>query len=931
MPSRSGVSEPAGYVAVMAVTGGEPPDPLLPPRPAPRATYRVQLHAGFTFDDAGAQAEYLAALGVSHLYLSPVLQAAAGSTHGYDVVDPTRVNAALGGAAGHERLCATLGLVGLGQLLDVVPNHMAIGGRDNAWWWDVLANGQSSRYASYFDVDWDPPSRRLRNVVMLPILGDHYGRELEAGRITLQREGADVVLRYFDHSAPIDQASLDGILLNAAQRLDAVPEEPRVELERLAGAAARLPTASGADRAAADERSASGEQLRDRLRTLIREDPAVGAAIDAELDATSADYDALDRLLDRQHYRLAWWRAAAENLDYRRFFDINDLAAIRVEEPRVFADSHGLILDWLARRVIDGVRVDHIDGLYEPRRYLLRLAGEAPGAWVVVEKILEGDEALPPSWPVAGTTGYDWLRRLASVSTYREGWQRLVEGYRQFAGITDSYEEIIHRSKHQVLDGALAADLNRLVGLMGDVCARHRRHRDYARRDLHDTLAEVAAGFGVYRTYVAPGPEKPTVTVVATPQDVAVVNQAILTAGMRRPEMDESLLELIRDILLGRVEGSDEAAVALRFQQLTGPVMAKAVEDTTFYRWLPLTSLNEVGGDPGRVDDELAMFHAECATAQAEWPWAMLATSTHDTKRSEDVRARIGVLAEIPDEWLVWVERWWNRAPAMAAGVVPPDRNTAWLLLQTAVGAWPIDGDRLAAYLAKATREAKEHTSWTEPDAFYDEMVDAFARAAVEDEGSRAEIEAMVEVVRRPGQAVALAMKLLTLTAPGVPDLYQGTELWDLSLVDPDNRRPVDYPRRRRLLARLTSMTAADAWAEDEPDGLAKLAVVVAALQVRREHPERFASGPDGAYEPLTATGPAARHVVAYVRGGGVVAVATRWPLLLSRTGGWRDTTLALPAGRWSDRLSGNTWEGEIAISSILGLLPVALLVREAI
>jgi (1->4)-alpha-D-glucan 1-alpha-D-glucosylmutase len=925
------------------------------PSPRPRATYRVQLRREFTFDDAAAQAGYLAELGISHLYLSPVLQAAAGSTHGYDVVDPTHVNVELGGEPGHLRLSDALGRAGLGQLLDIVPNHMAIGGRDNAWWWDVLANGPSSHYASYFDVDWDSPSPRLRNVVMLPILADQYGRELEAGHITLRRQAGDIELHYFDHAAPLDPSSLDTVLLGAARRLAAEPEAPRVELERLAGAAAHLPGASQDDRASIEERHSSGEMLRSRLVELIKEHAAVGAAIDDELEGLNADIDALDRLLDRQNYRLAWWRAAGENLDYRRFFDINDLAAIRVEEPWVFADSHRLILDWLARRVIDGVRVDHIDGLYDPRRYLQRLAEGAPGAWILVEKILEGDEDIPSSWPISGTTGYDWLNRLGDLFAYREGWTRLVEAYRTFAGVTDTYEEIVHQSKELVLGGTLASDLNRVVALMGEVCAKHRRHRDYTRRDLHDVLGEVAAGYAVYRSYVAPDPGDPPdsseasglaapdgplgragrpSTVVASARDVAVVNHAVLVAGMRRPDLDESLLAFVRDILLGRVVGPEESEVALRFQQLTGPVMAKAVEDTAFYRWLALTSLNEVGGDPGRVDDDLDTFHAACIQAQTQWPWAMLATSTHDTKRSEDVRARISVLAEIPDEWTAMVERWWGSVPSMTAGVVPPDRNTAWLLLQTLVGAWPLSAARAAAYVDKATKEAKEHTSWTEPDAFYDEMVNAFALAAVDDPVSRAEVEAIVELVRRPGQAVALAMKLITLTAPGVPDLYQGSELWDLSLVDPDNRRPVDYA----LLRRARRTTAADAWAGEDSDGLVKLAVIVAGLGVRREHPEWFESGPAGAYVALRAAGSAADHLVAFGRGladdaassAGAVTVATRWPLRLERAGGWGDTVLALPPGSWSDRLSGARWSGQVAVGDLLARLPVALLVGAA-
>jgi (1->4)-alpha-D-glucan 1-alpha-D-glucosylmutase len=830
------------------------------PIETPRATYRVQMHAGFTFDDAAAIAGYLAELGVSHLYLSPILQAAPGSTHGYDVVDPTTVNVELGGADGHLRLGDALGRAGLGQLLDIVPNHMAITGGDNAWWWDVLANGPASLYATYFDVDWDSPDGRLRNTVLLPILGDPYGYELEAGNLVVARSDAAFVVNYFDHAAPLDPASLEGLLLRAATRIDpAGDEEARVELARVATSLGRLPASTVSDTESLEERRVSGEMLRVRLTELCGRGTAVTAAIDAEIAALNADTDAVHELLERQNYRLAWWRTAGESLDYRRFFDINDLAAIRVEEPRVFADSHGLIVDWLAHGVIDGVRVDHIDGLLDPGRYLTRLAAAAPRGWVLIEKILEGDEVLPPYWPVDGTTGYDWLNSVGGLFVHPSGWERLEAGYRTFTGITDSFDEIVYRAKRAVLDGPMAADLNRLVARAGEVCADHWRYRDYGRRDLHDTLAEVAAAFGVYRTYLVSGdggeidaPDE---------RDIEEVERAVRTAGLRRPELDERLLELVRDLLLGRVigmgrgEGRREVEVALRFQQLTGPVMAKAVEDTAFYRYLPLTSLNEVGGDPSRLGDDLDTFHARAARTQRDTPATMLATSTHDTKRSEDVRARLSVLPEIADEWLAAVDVWWDGAHDMASGAPPPDRNTAWLLLQTLVGAWPLTGERLSAYLEKATREAKEHTSWTDPDPIYDELIRAFASSVVDDPATAATVVPLVDRLVRPGRAVALGIKLLTLTAPGVPDLYQGSELWDLSLVDPDNRRPVDYELRRRLLAGADATTAGDAWAGDDPDGLVKLLVVRAALTARAQHPAWWGAGPAGAYSPLRAGG----------------------------------------------------------------------------
>jgi (1->4)-alpha-D-glucan 1-alpha-D-glucosylmutase len=922
------------------------------------------MHAGFDFDAAAALAGYLAALGISHLYLSPILQAAPGSKHGYDVVDPTHVNRELGGGAGHHRLSTALGEAGLGQLLDVVPNHMAITGRDNAWWWDVLANGPASVYATYFDVDWASPGGPT---VLLPILGEPYGYELEAGHLVVVRTGASFVVEYFDHAAPLDLTSLESLLLRAATRVDPSGDEPRVELERVATSLGRLPASTVTEPARLEERRSGEEMLRSRLAKLCDSEPTVAAAIDSEVAAVNADIDVLHELLDRQNFRLAWWRTAGESLDYRRFFDINDLAAIRVEEPRVFADSHGLIVDWLAEGVIDGVRVDHIDGLLDPGRYLTRLAAAAPRGWVLVEKILEGDEVLPPSWPVDGTTGYDWCHSVGQIFVHRPGWQRLEEGYRAFSGVVDSFEEIAYRAKLAVLDGPLAADLNRLVARAQEVCALHRRYRDYSRRDLHDALAEVAAAFSVYRTYLVSGDGGE----IDTPaeRDTDEVERAVRVAGLRRPELDEKLLELVRDLLLGRVvgegegEGKREVEVALRFQQLTGPVMAKAVEDTAFYRYLPLTALNEVGGDPGRVDDDLGRFHERAAKAQRDTPAAMLAISTHDTKRSEDVRARISVLPEMAEVWLDTVAGWWEGVHDMASGAPPPDRNTAWLLLQTLVGAWPLTSERLVAYLEKATREAKEHTSWTDPDPVYDGSIRAFAAAVFDDPATMATVTEIVGLLTRPGRAVSLGLKLLTLTAPGVPDLYQGSELWDLSLVDPDNRRPVDYTLRRRLLenagfppgtdragrealdreadlqagrGRLDgNMTAADAWAGDDPHGLVKLLVVRAALSVRRRHPAWWGAGTAGAYSPMAATGPAADHLVAFGRGpapagqgpGGAITVVTRWPLLLDRQGGWGPTTLDLPAGNWVDQLSGARWSHQVRLVDLLARLPVALLV----
>jgi (1->4)-alpha-D-glucan 1-alpha-D-glucosylmutase len=886
----------------------------------------LQLHAGFGFSDAADIAGYLADLGVSHVYLSPVLQAAKGSRHGYDVVDPSAVNEELGGEVGHLALQATLGKVGLGQILDIVPNHMAVATPENRWWWDVLENGPSSVYAGYFDVDWGQPEGREREgrapgAVLLPLLGDHYGRELEAGRFQLEHSRGTFTLRYFEQQVPIAPRSVDQLVSRAARHLPrSVDPGVRAEVASIGTALGRLPPPWATDRASVRERHRDKEVLRARLAALCVEHPEVEATLDAETDAVGADPDTLDLLLQRQNYRLAFWRTGSEEGQYRRFFDINELAGIRVEDDSVFADSHRLVLRWLHDGVIDGLRVDHIDGLRDPLAYLRRLDEAGSGVWAVVEKILAKGEELPRDWPVAGTTGYDWLNLAGGLFVSKDGALALQSAFSSFNGSEQSFEDLVYECKMQVLDGALSTDMTRLVELLAKACDNHRRHSDHTRRELRECLAEVIAAFHVYRTYVAPGRE-------VSEHDSAVVRRAVLDAGLRRPEIDGELLSFLRDVLLLEVAGAAEAETALRFQQLTGPVMAKAVEDTAFYRYMPLLSVNEVGGDPGAPETDIEDFHAWCSRAQSCHPYGLLATSTHDTKRSEDVRARISVLSEMADEWAATALRWrvLNRRHRVAD---LPDAATEWMLYQTLVGAWPIASERALAYLEKAVREAKLQTSWGQPSPIYEGAVGHFAGAVLRSRRFLAELSQLVDIVRRPGYSNSLAFKLLTLTAPGVPDIYQGSELWDFSLVDPDNRRPVDYDARRALLKEAEGADLCTAWANGDDRGLTKLAVVQRALALRARKQAAFGEGGPGAYTPLGARGPAAGHVVAFSRGKGVVVVVTRWPLTLERAGGWRSTSLTLPTGRWSDVLSGRTWEGEVALGQALKGLPVALLER---
>jgi len=895
----------SSYRTVTATTG--------PDRAPRRATYRLQLQGSFTFADAARVAPYLAELGVSHAYLSPLLQAAKGSTHGYDVVDPWAVSEDLGGDEGYHALQAALGAAGLGQVLDIVPNHMAAKPA-NRWWWDVLENGPSSIYAGYFDIEWGPPDAQPRNLVLVPVLADHYGRELEAGRFELRRTGGGFVVRYFDYELPVAPRSIDQLVARAARHLSKA--NLRSQLESLADALSHLPPSWSTSRASVKERHRDKELLRERLEELCTAHPSVAVALDAELEALNANHDALDNLLSRQNYRLAFWRTAGEETQYRRFFDISDLVAIRPEDDAVFAASHRLILRWLKEGVIDGLRVDHIDGLRDPRTYLQRLRDAAPEGWVLVEKILARDEQLPADWPVEGTTGYDWLNRAGALFIWKEGADALTSSYRVFSGIEKTWEDLVHDCKVLVLSTSLASDLHGLVERLALVCEHHRRHSDHTRRELRDCLSEVIACFGVYRTYVTPG-------VPASPADAGVVQRAVVTAGMRRPELDGELLSFLRDLLLGEIPGEAEAELALRFQQVTGPVMAKAVEDTAFYQYAPLLALNEVGGSPESPGVSLEEFHRSCALAQDRWPYSLLATSTHDTKCSEDVRARLSVLSEVQSEWSSAVERWHklNRRRRVAD---LPDPATEWLFYQALVGAWPITTERALSYLQKAIREAKLRTSWGQPDDIYERAVLHFAGSVLRSRRFVGELESFVERVRRPGQSNSLSLKLLTLSAPGVPDLYQGSEIWDLSLVDPDNRRPVDYALRSELLAQTAEADLAKEWSDGDEVGRVKLALVHRTLQLRARQAASF----EGSYVPLAASGPAAEHAVAFCRGGRVVTVCTRWPVRLEAEGGWRRSFLELPSGRWRDVLCGGTWRGRVKLVELLGGLPVALLER---
>jgi (1->4)-alpha-D-glucan 1-alpha-D-glucosylmutase len=873
------------------------------------ATYRLQLHSEFGFGHAAAVTDYLRALGVTHLYSSPCLQAAPGSTHGYDVVDPHRVSEVLGGAAGHAQLCAALDTHDLGLVLDVVPNHMSIASRDNAWWWDVLENGPASRFAGYFDVDWSPPEAKLHNLVLVPILADQYGRALESGAIRLARESdAAFVIRYADHVLPVAPTSLAPLLGAAAAR------SANEDLAAIADAFEDLPGATDARRA---RRHRDAQWLRGQLRRLSEQEPSVRGAIEAEVAAVNADVERLHALLEQQNYRLAFWRTAARELGYRRFFDITTLIGLRVEDAEVFADTHALIVRWLRDGVLDGVRVDHPDGLRDPEAYLRRLRGAGPDAWILVEKILASEERLRDTWPVDGTTGYDFIHRVGALFIDPEGEAPLTAFYGEFTRAETDYRTVAREKKLLVMRETLAADVNRLTALLVEVCERHRRYRDHTRHELHEAVRELLAGVPVYRTYVRAG-DRPN------DDDTAAVHAAVEAVKAHRPELDGSLVDFLGDLLLLRIPGAVEQEFALRFQQLSGSVTAKGIEDTAFYCFNRFIALNEVGSDPGEFGAPVDAFHRGCQAAQARWPSSMSASSTHDTKRSEDVRARLSLLSEIPARWASAVRRWAALNDRQRRDGMP-DRNDEYHFYQTVVGAWPIETERIEAYMQKAIREAKVHTSWTRRDGAYEAAVQQFVAGALGDSAFRTELAAFVAPLIEPGRVTGLAQTLVKLTAPGVPDLYQGSELWDLSVVDPDNRRPVDYALRRELLGALDGCAPEEIWARCD-EGLPKLWTIRQALALRRERPEWF--GALASYEPVTACGARAAHVVAFARARECITVVPR--LLIGLGAGWAETSLEIPSGRWRNWLTADTIAGgTVRLATLLRRFPIALLTRE--
>lgn len=876
------------------------------------ATYRLQLQPNFTFADVCQHAEYYKRLGVSHIYTSPYLQAVKNSTHGYDVVDPTQINQDLGGESMHQKMCEKFRELGLGHMIDIVPNHMAIAGEQNPWWWDILENGPSSLFSTYFDVDWENTEERWHNQILLPVLGDHYGRVLERREISLVHDQGRFRFVYFEHKFPVDPSTLHSVLLKVADR------EGSRTLAFLAESYARMPRPSITARADDIRRRHRDKAvLFDLLIKCCNETPSLFSTIDEVVREINSDVDELDRLLEEQNYRLAYWRTASHDLGYRRFFDISDLAGLRVEDPIVFEHAHALPLDWVKRGWVDALRIDHSDGLRDPKTYFDRLRSRCPDCWIVTEKILEKGEELRSDWPVEGSTGYEFISACNSLLVKPDSYEALKKLNAEFSGQEESIEEVVDQSKVLVLNDLLQSELNRLASLFVNICEGKRSHRDFSRAELHDALAAVARCFSVYRTYVVPG------QAYLHPDDKKYIAKAVACAKEKHPDLDAELLDFLQNILCLELSGERENELAVRFQQLTGAATAKGVEDTAFYRYTTLLGLNEVGGDPGQFGLGLDDFHKFAAKIQSQRPWTLLTSSTHDTKRSEDTRARMLTLSEVPREWQVAVASW--RELAQAGSIHPMPGKVEYFIFQTLVGTWPIDERRMQDYMEKACREAKQYTSWTKSDESFEGKLREYISALYQNEAFCRAVDQFVSRVSPGGYYNSLSQCLLKMTAPGVPDVYQGCELWNFSLVDPDNRRDVDYDIRSTYLNEMENLTVPEITSRME-EGLPKMWLIYKALQVRRDYADAFSA--DSIYEPAFSSGVHANHVIAYIRNQTVAVVATRFNL--SRPKGWLDTALTLPEGQWLNVFTGVQYRGgELYLEELSSVFPVALLVRE--
>ncbi len=946
------------------------------PDPSLRATYRVQLHREFTFNDVARVVPYLARLGISHLYTSPILKARPGSTHGYDVTDHTLLNPDLGTREDFDRLCETLRTHQMGLIVDIVPNHLGVMGNDNQWWLDVLENGPAAQSAHCFDVDWRPNRASLRDRLLVAVLGDTYGAILERGEIklTFDETRGEFSFYYHEHRFPIDPREYPRIFRD---REPSLGEESAADFASLMNAFARLPARNQTSEEARAERYCDKEAHKRRLVRLIERDPAALPFIKSVVEELNgreddpASFDALDALHDAQAYRLAYWRVASDEINYRRFFDVNTLAALRMNDASVFADTHRLIMELVAKGQIQGLRIDHSDGLYDPEEYFARLreaVKQARGSdepfYIVTEKILAPRERLPETWAVQGTTGYEFGALTTAWLVDPEGESPITRTYRHFVDSVPSFEEIAYQSRKLVMRIMLAPEVEGLATQLDRIAQADRHTSDFTRPALREAIMEVIACFPVYRTYISPRG--------VSDEDKRIVDWAVSIARKRSAVADVSVFDFLRDVLLvsPRRPGLADRQTAMRefamkFQQVTAPVTAKGVEDTALYRFNRFSCLNEVGTDPRRFGASSQAVHQENAERARSWPLAMLGTSTHDSKRSEDVRARLAVLSEIPDEWRRHLLRWsrLNRSRRTVIGEATyPERDDEYLIYQSLLGLWDPQADtqeqieRLKAYSVKAAREAKRETSWLNVNEEYENALQSFAAGLLERRGRNAflhDFEKLAETIDYFGALNSLATVVLKLTSPGVPDIYQGNEESVFALVDPDNRRPVDFARRESRLQEIEQRASQTPTADllsailaEGSRGPGKLFVTWKLLELRRQKPRLFTQG---RYEPLTVEGDQREHVLAFARvhdSTRIVVIASRFACKLMGANHaapigaiWGETTVELSGAsgpilqEWfSDRQIVGQQQGEhlkLRVADLLAQFPFAVLLQD--
>jgi (1->4)-alpha-D-glucan 1-alpha-D-glucosylmutase len=982
-----------------------------PPLRIPVSTYRLQFNRSFRLPDARAVVPYLEALGISDIYASPYFRAQEGSMHGYDIVDHNSLNPEVGTEEDYEELAAALKGLGMGQILDIVPNHMGIGSSGNRWWLDILENGPSSPYSSYFDIDWDPLKEELENKVLIPILGDQYGRVLEGQELRLSFEAGAFFINYFKHRLPVEPATYTQILQHRTEALEAAlgGEDPRFqEFLSIITALKHLPPCTEKDPEKVTERRREKEIIKKRLQDLYEESPEFRAFLDENIGIfngtkhVQGSFDPLDALLSSQVYRLSYWQVATEEINYRRFFDINELAAIRMENPSVFGEVHRLVFRLIREGKVTGLRVDHPDGLHNPKEYFRMLQEECfiqtclgplgaeegdraegqlrelyrselakdPGLgrpfYIVGEKILIDGETLPEDWQIFGTTGYVFMNSVNGLLVDSANARAVSNIYSRYTRSGLSFQRLVREKKELIMRTSMSSEMNVLGHELDRISEKDRRYRDFTLNDLTDAIVELIAFFPVYRTYITEaGPSE---------KDRFYVNTAIARARRYSRELSPSIFEFLRSVLLLQYPDKfDEErrrqwlCFTMKFQQLTGPVMAKGLEDTVFYVYNRLVSLNAVGGNPDRFGISVETFHSHNSERLGRWPHTLITTSTHDSKRSEDVRARINVISELPGEWKDCLTRWSRtnkKRKAVLEGQLVPDRNEEYLLYQTLLGAWPMgpaggEGDeglrqRIKQYMLKAAREAKVNTSWINQNPDYENALLGFVDGIMGNSHFLEDFREFQKKVSHYGAFNSLSQTLLKITSPGVPDFYQGTELWNLSLVDPDNRRPVDYSVLTAALSGLNALEAAigqeDLTRElllNWEDGRIKLYLTYKALNFRRDKKELFLAGQ---YAPLSAGGIYGEHLVAFARARGDERAVTVVPRLLAGllksdelpiADVWGDASIPLPfekpGSTYRDIFSGRAVKvaerdggAALLIQDVLHSFPVSLLERTA-